>query len=89
MRSGADYLGFGHMFPTSSKLKETPSKTIDELHVVCQSVSIPVIAIGGITALNAKEMVAAGASGIAVIAAFCKAQDPLDAATELSALMLR
>jgi len=74
--NGADYVGFGHMYPTGSKDKPTPPRTPAELRAVCEAVGIPVIAIGGITAERVPEVVAAGAHGIAVIGAVCGSLDP-------------
>lgn len=74
--AGANYLGFGHMYPTASKRKETPPRSLDELKAVVSAVNIPVIAIGGITTENAAPLLAAGASGIAVIGAISNADDP-------------
>jgi thiamine-phosphate diphosphorylase len=79
---GANYIGFGHMYPTASKRKETPPKSLVELRAVVAAVSIPVIAIGGITALNAAPLIQSGASGIAVIGAIQHAENPSDAIKE-------
>lgn len=80
-RSSADYLGFGHIFPTASKEKTTPPVGIDGLAEVCAAVSLPVLAIGGITSERAADVLRAGAWGVAVIAEVCMADDPR-AATE-------
>ena len=68
-KHGADYLGVGAVFPTSSKddATEVPFET---LKAICEAVSIPVIAIGGITKENVKELAGSGICGIAVIAEF-------------------
>jgi len=84
---GADYIGFGHIFPTGSKHKTQPPVGLDTLTRVCQAVSIPVIAIGGINAANAPRVFAAGAWGIAVIGAVCAAQDPRGATAALAAIV--
>lgn len=83
-RKGADYVGFGHVFATSSKVKETPPVGLDTLARVASRVRIPVIAIGGITEGNARDVVAAGAWGIAVIGAVCAADDPRAATARLA-----
>ena len=80
-RTSADYLGFGHIFPTASKQKSTPPVGIDGLARVCAAVSIPVLAIGGITSAHVSDVMRAGAWGVAVIAEVCTADDPR-AATE-------
>jgi len=82
-RAGADYMGFGHIFPATSKAKDTPPVGIEGLVDLCSHVTIPVIAIGGITAENAREVMRAGAWGIAVIAAVCAADDPRAATARL------
>ena len=82
---GADYVGFGHIFPTGTKQKEGPPVGTKMLAEVCAAVDIPVIAIGGITAGNAGAVVEAGAWGIAVIGAVCGAGDPEAAARAIAA----
>lgn len=62
---GADYIGFGALFPTSTKEVGAP-QGCDALRRVARAVSLPVIAIGGITADNASAVFGAGCSGIAV-----------------------
>jgi thiamine-phosphate pyrophosphorylase len=84
-RAGADYVGVGHVFATTSKVKAGPPIGLDGLAAVCAAVSIPVIAIGGITPENAASAVDAGAWGVAVISAVCSADDPRAAATRLRA----
>ena len=75
-RSGANYLGFGHMFATRSKLKTTEPKTIEQLRAVIAAVSIPVIAIGGITMENISHIQEPALGGVAVISAISNAHDP-------------
>lgn len=75
--SGADYAIFGPVFATPSKLAYGPPQGIGRLAEACRSVSIPVIAIGGITVENARECMAVGAGGIAAIRLF---QDAVDVA---------
>jgi thiamine-phosphate pyrophosphorylase len=72
----ADYIGFGHMYPTSSKIKSSPPKSLKELEAVCTSIKIPVIAIGGITVDNTASLYKRGASGIAVLSSFSQSQNP-------------
>lgn len=67
---GADYAIFGPVFPTPSKLAYGPPQGLARLAEACRAASIPVIAIGGITAENAQECMAAGAAGIAAIRLF-------------------
>lgn len=67
--SGASYLGAGPIWATPSKPDAAPPIGIDGLRDVCLSVSVPVVAIGGIDASNAADCIHAGASGVAVIRA--------------------
>jgi len=75
-RQGADYVGFGHVFPTSSKVKTGSPKGVSELKRVCQALKIPVVAIGGIHLGNIKSVMEAGPGGIAVCGAVCRADNP-------------
>ena len=75
-REGADYVIFGPVFDTPSKAAFGASQGIDRLAQVCSSVSIPVLAIGGITIENAPDCFAAGAAGIAAIRLFQDSPDP-------------
>jgi len=86
-RYGATYIGFGHIFTTHSKQKNTPPVGLDSLSEVCAAVDIPVIAIGGITVDNASSVLDVGAGGIAVIGAICCAPDPVAATRSLVELM--
>ena len=77
---GADYLGVGAVFPTGSK-DDAVEVSHDTLHAICEAVDIPVIAIGGISAENVKELAGSGICGIAVISAIF-AQPDIEAATK-------
>ena len=65
----ADYLFFGHVFPSPSK-QQQPPKGLTALHHVCQAVSIPVIAIGGMHLAFERQILATGAAGMAMISTF-------------------
>jgi thiamine-phosphate pyrophosphorylase len=80
---GADYIGFGPIFPTSTKEHPDPVVGIAGLREVRAKVRLPIVAIGGITAKNAREVVAAGADCVAVISAVLAAPDPPAAIKEL------
>ena len=67
--SGATYLGAGPVWETPSKPDAAPAIGLDGLRDVCLSVSIPVVAIGGIDPSNAADCIRAGAAGVAVIRA--------------------
>jgi thiamine-phosphate pyrophosphorylase len=80
---GADYIGFGHIYPTSSKEKSNLPLGIDNLQKVATQTSLPIIAIGGINQKNAALIISSGASGVAVIAAVSQTDEPSSAAFEL------
>lgn len=80
-QSGFSYLVAGTIFPSQSH-PEVEAQGVNYLHDVCQSVSIPVIAIGGITTERVAACVNAGAAGIAVLSTIMRAQDPHAAAQE-------
>ncbi len=73
--AGASYLIFGPVFATPSKAGFGPPQGAAALKDLCRAVSIPVLAIGGITLENAGECFAAGAQGIAAIRLFQESQD--------------
>jgi thiamine-phosphate pyrophosphorylase len=75
-RDGANYVFFGPIFDTPSKQKFGPPKGINSLTRVCNTISIPVIAIGGLTTESALECIQAGASGVAAIRLFQQGGDP-------------
>jgi thiamine-phosphate pyrophosphorylase len=80
---GVDYVFFGPVFATPSKAAFGAPQGVDRFAEVCSSVSIPVLAIGGITLENAARCFAAGAAGIAAIRLF---QDSFSAAATIGAL---
>ncbi|MAQ93560.1 MAG: thiamine phosphate synthase [Rhodothermaceae bacterium] len=73
---GADYIGFGPVFPTSSKANPASVKGLDGLAETCAGVGIPVIAIAGITPARVGPCLDAGAWGVAVLSAVTMADDP-------------
>ena len=76
---GADYIGFGPVFPTQSKVDADPAVGLARLREVAVLVKIPVVAIGGITLDNVADVARTGASAAAVIAAIDTAPDPTHA----------
>lgn len=78
--AGADYLGVGAVFPTSSK-DDATVLTPEALTEICQAVTIPVVAIGGITAQNVATLRGTGIAGVAVISAIFAAPN-ITAATQ-------
>ena len=80
---GADYIGFGPVFPTQTKLAPDPTVGLDALRAVCAAVTVPVVAIGGIGLDRLADVAAAGASAAAVIAAVAGAPDPVAAGRQI------
>lgn len=80
VREGADYVGFGPVYATTSKEDAGPAGGILLLRHVVGTIPLPVIAIGGITPDNARAVLDAGAYGLAVISAVCCQDDPAEAA---------
>ena len=77
-----DYLMFGHVFATGSK-PGLPPRGLESLARVVRGSPVPVVAVGGITAENARAAIEAGAAGVAVISAIRDAPDPAEAARAL------
>ncbi len=73
---GASYLGFGHIFPTSTKHKPMPALGLELITAVKATIPIPVMAIGGITKQNVSDVLNAGADNVAVVSAICSAKSP-------------
>lgn len=80
-RAGADYIGVGAVFPSPTK-KNAIRITGEQLREICEAVSIPAVAIGGITLENMSELTGCGIEGIAVVSAIFGAEDIMKA-TEL------
>ena len=81
-KHGADYLGVGAVFSTSTKTDAT-GVSHETLRDICQAVKIPVVAIGGITKDNVNELSGYGADGIAVISAIFAQEHITEAAKDL------
>ena len=73
---GADYIGFGPIYGTTSKSDAEMPKGLERLRRMCEIAACPVIAIGGITLQTAGDVIRAGAHGIAVISAVCAHPEP-------------
>jgi len=84
LSEGADYIGFGPVYPTTSKNDAGPVTGIEILKEVVNTISIPIIAIGGVTIENTPEVIRAGVQGIAVISAVCCQENPEQATRNLS-----
>ncbi|MBR3579935.1 MAG: thiamine phosphate synthase [Lachnospiraceae bacterium] len=83
---GADYLGVGAIFPTTTKVKTILTST-DTLADICRAVPIPANAIGGLNKDNIDVLKGIPIAGVCVVSAIMKADDPKQAAVELSAAM--
>ena len=81
--AGADYIGFGPIYQTSSKPDAEIPKGLKALRRMSEIAQCPVIAIGGITVETAYDVICAGAHGIAVISAVCAEADPAAATRRL------
>lgn len=88
-RQGADYIGFGHIFPTQSKIKNTPPVGIEKLKEVVKAVKIPVAAIGGIEESNLDQVLEAFPYAVAVIRAVCGSENPEKVARTLKAIITK
>ena len=71
---GADYLGTGAIFPTTTK-ENAPITLISTLKTICQAVAIPVVAIGGLTSENIDQLIGTGIAGVAVVRDLMQAED--------------
>lgn len=71
---GADYLGTGAIFPTTTK-ENAPITLISTLKTICQTVAIPVVAIGGLTSENIDQLTGTGIAGVAVVRDLMQAED--------------
>lgn len=88
VHNGADYLGLGSVFSTSTKA-DVSLMSYQTLKDICQSVSVPTVAIGGISRRNIMQLSGSGVDGVAVVSAIFGAEDPGAAARELLALSKR
>ena len=88
-KDGANYIGFGHIYPTFSKEKGFPPLGTEKLQKAAAFISLPIIAIGGVSLENAATLIFCGAAGVAVISAVSRTDDPSMAARELIAALNR
>jgi thiamine-phosphate pyrophosphorylase len=86
-RDGADYIALSPVFSTASKENAGPGYGLDRLREIRRAVSLPIIAIGGISRQNVDDVIAAGADGVAVISAVVASPDITAAARELKGLV--
>ena len=85
-RAGADYLGVGSVYGTTSKETDSEQSEIglDRVRAIREATTLPFVGIGGVTPENAADVVSAGADGVAVISAITGAEDPENATRRLS-----
>ena len=82
-RDGADYVGASPVFATPTKADHAPPLGLAGLRALRAATKLPLVAIGGLHAGNARETIRAGADGLAVVSAIVAADDPRAAAAEL------
>ena len=85
VRDGADYLGLGAVFPTSTKtdVEQMPNET---LRAICDAVDVPIVAIGGINRGNILRLAGSGVDGVALVSAIFSAEDIEGTCRELRAM---
>jgi len=86
-RDGADYIGVSPIYTTATKSDTAPALGLEGLREIRKAVKIPLVGIGGLNSSNAAEVIGNGADGIAVVSAIVSADDPENAAAELSEII--
>lgn len=85
VRDGADYLGLGAVFPTSTKT-DVEQMSNETLQAICDAVDVPIVAIGGINRSNILKLAGSGVDGVALVSAIFSAEDIEGACRELRAM---
>lgn len=85
VRDGADYLGLGAVFPTSTKT-DVEQMSNETLRAICDAVDVPIVAIGGINRGNILRLAGSGVDGVALVSAIFSAEDIEGTCRELRAL---
>lgn len=85
VRDGADYLGLGAVFPTSTKT-DVEQMSNETLRAICDAVDVPIVAIGGINRGNILRLAGSGVDGVALVSAIFSAEDIEGACRELRAM---
>ncbi|MEY8261133.1 thiamine phosphate synthase [Oscillospiraceae bacterium 50-60] len=85
VRDGADYLGLGAVFPTSTKT-DVEQMSNETLRAICDAVDVPIVAIGGINQGNILRLAGSGVDGVALVSAIFSAEDIEGACRELRAM---
>ena len=88
VQDGADYLGLGAVFPTSTKM-DVEQMSSETLQTICNAVDVPIVAIGGINRDNLLKLAGNGVDGVALVSAIFSAEDIEGACRELRALSER
>ena len=88
VQDGADYLGRGAVFPTSTKT-DVEQMSSETLQTICNAVDVPIVAIGGINRDNLLKLAGSGVDGVALVSAIFSAEDIEEACRELRALSER
>ncbi|PKA42047.1 thiamine phosphate synthase [Rhizobium sullae] len=88
-RAVVDYAGIGPVFATSTKPDHKPPIGIDGLSRLAKACPVPAVAIGGLKAKHAADVLAAGAKGLAVVSAICGTPDPRQAAADITRAIRR
>ncbi|MBC8081349.1 MAG: thiamine phosphate synthase [Gorillibacterium sp.] len=90
MEQGADYLGVGPIYDTTTKEDAKNASGLVAIHDILRSgITLPIVGIGGITVDNAADIIQAGADGVSVITAISHANDPYNAAEVLSRIVAK
>lgn len=82
-KDGADYIGYGHIYPTKTKYKPEKPKGTEQLKSIVSKIGIPVIAIGGISPENIEEVMTTGVHGAAVVGSVLKSNNPISTLKQL------
>ncbi len=80
---GADYIGYGHIYPTKTKHKPEKPKGTEQLKSIVGKIGIPVIAIGGISTFNIEAVMETGTHGAAVVGSVLKSSNPINILKQL------
>jgi len=86
-QQGADYIGVGAIFSTSTKT-DAPDVSLEQLKLIKKSVTIPVVAIGGINRTNLQQVMATGIDGVSIVSAILAEKNIQMAAKQLKELMI-
>ena len=88
-QEGADYIGISPVFSTDTKVDTAAPLGLEGISWIRRAVNLPLVGIGGINAGNVREIICAGADGVAVVSAIVSADCPQTAASELKNLLLQ